>query len=266
MGYVYIQYNSKDRDAAFDIVIDLETVGVKIWLDVFEIKAGENWNKILREAYSKADAIIQIVSIQNLGAGDFIGYSHDGRPTVFVWLYDDLPNIKLENSIVVSKSDPDYVAKIIAFLPETTITEQALLRPNRTKPQPKEYVFISYSIQDIEFVEKFRRFFAKKGYAYWDYQEAPRKYEMPFHLELEEAIQGAKVVVSVVSPAWKLSKWAAREYLFAEDAGKTNFVCIVREVGSTLIYADRTFIEFFTDEDKGFNLLDKALRREGLID
>lgn len=281
MGHVFVSYSSKDREFVHSLMMRLIAIGIDVWFDKYEILAGENWSDAITNALNNAEAMLVIFS-KNYVSSEYtqaeLLYAHENDIKIVPVIYGELEKSELKylfrlNQYYSIKSDDDnLIEQIINALPPETIAS-----PNTTDidgiteskiqvAKNKGYIFISYSIEDIEFTIKLRKFFAEKGYAYWDYQESHRKYDMPFHLELEGAITDAKAVVSVVSPDWKSSKWATREYLFSEQLNKTNFVCIVRDVGATLLYADKTFIEFFDDEERGFSILDKALLREGLLD
>jgi hypothetical protein len=61
----------------------------------------------------------------------------------------------------------------------------------RPEIKSKGYVFISYADEDAQFVEELKSFLSKHGYAYWDFRESERKYDVDYSLELEGVIKGA---------------------------------------------------------------------------
>ena len=262
MSHVYIHYNYKDGTYVSDLVSKLVQANVYVWFDQWDVHPGDDWATADYEGYHHAKAVLAINLSSSLKP-----IIYDVDTSIYVTKnIETFPLEDKEKHIIYQADDPNIISKIVQALPDSVKDKMDGHKPKQKKTKSKGYIFISYSIEDLKFVEKLRKFFGDKGYAYWDYQETHRKYEMPFHLEIEEAIKGAKAVASVVSPDWKRSKWATREFLFSEQISKTNFVLIARQVGATLLYADKTFIEFFNNEEKGFEILDKALRREGLID
>jgi len=70
--------------------------------------------------------------------------------------------------------------------------------------------------------------------------------------------------LSFVSPDWKLSRTAVKEYHFSTELGKPIFLLKVREPGPTLIIAGIPYIDFTKDRDSGFARLEKELTRKGL--
>ena len=70
--------------------------------------------------------------------------------------------------------------------------------------------------------------------------------------------------VSVLSPAWKKSKWTLKEYSFAEEIGVPVFLLKAKIMGPALAIAGIPFIDFVEDEHKGFQKLDRELTRKGL--
>lgn len=274
MNHVFISYSRQDSDVVFDIIKRLKNAGVKIWIDQQNIEPGVNWDSEIERGIRDSSVILAFLSESSINSqnnrDEWARGMDNGKPIIPVVISANLSGttpFQLSNLKKLEINDDKLLDSIIELLPEQVkLKKTENHEASDLSPIAKGYIFISYSIEDVEFTLKIRQFLAEKGYAYWDYQESYRKYDMPFHLEIEGAIKDASAVISVVSPGWKASKWATREYLFSEQISKTNFVCIVRDVGPTLLYADKTFIEFFNDEEKGFDTLDKALRREGLID
>jgi len=130
--------------------------------------------------------------------------------------------------------------------------------------QAKGYVFLSYADEDAAFVSDLKGFLKNQGYAYWDFQESDRNYQVDYTIELEEVIKGAAGTLSVVSPSWKRSKTAYRELHFSEEVGIPVFFLKVKEPGPTLAISGRTYVDFTREPDKGFRQLDAEMRRKGL--
>ena len=83
-------------------------------------------------------------------------------------------------------------------------------------------------------------------------------------MELEGVISEAKGTLSILSPAWKLSQTAIKEYHFSVEVGVPVFLIKAREMGPTLVIAGIPYIDFTQDMEEGFNKLDKELKRKKL--
>lgn len=273
MGHVFISYSRKDAELARKIALQLRDQDIPVWIDVNNVAVGSNWDQAIQQALEESISLIMIISNDSIDSQYVLfeyGYAMAQSIPVIPIIRSSSPPKAIPDNLralqILNSDDAQLLNKITQILSENGVLSKSKPQQEGSKDTARGYIFISYSIDDIDFTLKLRTFFAEKGYAYWDYQDTHRKYDMPFHLEIEDAVRGSSAVVSVVSPDWKMSQWATREYLFSEQIGKTNFVCIVRDVGPTLLFADKTFIEFFHDEEAGFDKLDKALRRAGLID
>ena len=132
------------------------------------------------------------------------------------------------------------------------------------RDKSKGYVFLSYCDEDHEFLITLRNFLKDKGYGYWDYEESRRDYNALFFLEIEEAIQGAVATLSVLSPEWKKSQWAVKEYIFSGEVKTPVFLLMSRKMQPTLVIAGIPFIDFTTDSNEGFRKLKVELERKKL--
>ncbi len=140
-------------------------------------------------------------------------------------------------------------------------------RSTPVEPEPtrsKGYVFISYAEEDGDFVGRLKGFLATKGYGYWDYAESDRDYHRDLFLELEGVISGAAGTLSVLSPHWKRSGTAIKEFHFSNEVGIPVFLLKAQELGATLVIAGIPYIDFTRDEAAGFARLDRELKRKGL--
>ena len=84
------------------------------------------------------------------------------------------------------------------------------------------------------------------------------------YLELEGIIQDAVAMLSFLSPDWKRSRTAVKEYHFSSEVGIPVFLLKVRDPGPTLVIAGLPYIDFTQDHAAGFRRLDKELSRKGL--
>ncbi|MFN8376434.1 MAG: toll/interleukin-1 receptor domain-containing protein [Anaerolineae bacterium] len=288
MGYVFISYLYRDFKFASLLTDELQKEGVRVWLDAREIKPGADWGSVITEALEASDAVIFIASadstIERLEylRADLRRAISLGKLIIpvavdevgFRSLPDELKEFQLvdardpNNAIGTKDRKPAQLhaaafKEILERLPDSVQSSKPV-KPQA--PKSKGYVFISYAQEDTEFVERIRQFLKERGYGYWDYQDSDRNYQTQLFLELEDVIKGAAATLSVLSPDWKKSQWAAKEYLFSQEVGVPVFLLMAREMGPTLVTAGYTYIDFSRDTDAGFAKLDKELRRKGLIE
>ncbi len=269
--YAFLSYARTDNAFADRLSRDLRQAGVKIWRDTDCILPGTHWQKEIESALTKATALLYVSSI-NTPKSEWMMFElqafirqHSG-PVI---------PIILDAEGVSNLPDPLKQYQWVDFRESYDLGLQALLQglPSRLKlPRPLEqkypiskgYVFISYAEEDSSFVAEIRSFLKTKGYAYWDYQESDRDYHRQYFLELEERIQGASATFTILSPAWKRSEWAIREYYFSNDVGTPVFLLKINELGPTLPIAGRPFIDFTKNRENGFNKLARELERKGM--
>lgn len=276
MGHVYISYFFKDKAFTDELVAALRRAGVQTWRDVDAIQPGQDWAMANQNALEAANAMLIIVSESVAFSGEYpkadylraeIAAARKQSIPIVALLIDDLA-LQTAPKLTIPWLDfrvpnEEAMQKLIAALP-ASIRQGAPLQ--QEAPKSRGYVFISYAEEDTEFVMKLREFLKHHGYGYWDYQDSDRNYQTQLFLELEEIIHGAAATISVLSPDWKRSKWAAKEYLFSEEVGTPVFLLMAREMGPTLVTAGIAYIDFTRDEAQGFSKLDRELRRKGLVE
>lgn len=77
-------------------------------------------------------------------------------------------------------------------------------------------------------------------------------------------IQEAAATLSILSPSWKRSEWAVKEYMFSSEVGTPVFLLRAKKIGPTLVIAGVPYIDFVQDRVSGFKKLDRELNRKGL--
>jgi TIR domain len=267
--YVFISYSRPDRAFVARLAESLRAAGVQTWTDVENIVAGAKWQKEIEKGLMDALVLIYVASENSVS-------SH--------WMEAELQRFLEKQRRVIPIVIDDHGANNlpISLLPfqwadfrgDYDVAFQRLLKGIGflQKPEPikhpelksKGYVFVSYAEEDSSFVEELSAFLAKHGYAYWDFRESERDYDLDYSIELERVIKDAAGTLSVISPSWKRSKISLREFHFSEEAGTPVFLLKVRDPGPTLALSGLTFIDFTRDHADGFAKLDRELRRKGL--
>lgn len=267
--YVFISYSRRDNVFIEKLTEALRTVGVRTWTDIENIAAGTNWQKGIEKGLKNASMLIYVSSKNSISSQwmdvelqeflrsekrvipiviDDEGASHLPFPLrKFQWA-----DFRGDFSVAFKK-----LLEGIRFLQQSEPIERPELKS-------KGYVFVSYADEDSQFVEELKSFLGEHGYAYWDFRESARNYDVDYSLELESVIKDAAGTLSVISPNWKQSQISLQEFHFSKQVGTPVFLLKVGDPGPTLLLSGLTYIDFTCELDKGFTMLNKELKRKGL--
>lgn len=270
--YVFISYARADSDAADRIVDGLEQAGIRTWRDISEIKPGMEWAREIESAAKSASAYVYIASSHSLNSKwmeQEMLYALS-RSTTGLTIVPAILDDSGQSSLPLFLRQYQWVDFRQDFYSALVLLVRALSRvvnpaepAQRKEKESKGYAFISYSVDDRDFLDGLKEFLASHEYGYWDFHENKRKYEMQFHLELEGIIQGCEVALCILSPAWKRSKWTPREFLYAEEIGKPIFLLRARKLEPTLLIAGLGYIDFTEDASNGYRELNRELKERG---
>jgi hypothetical protein len=266
---VFISYSRDDLPFVRTLEERLRAAGIETWVDVSDIRPGENWQVALEKNLESAPTLIYVAS-RNSQQSHWMQFELQAitrRTTrIIPLILDDegergLPQLLRNYQWIDFREDPETsTEQLIASL--STGTTRTPAPPKTTAA--KGYMFLSYAEEDSEFVDALRGFMAARGYAYWDYRESDRNYQEDLYLELEDVIQKAVCTLSVLSPEWKRSRTAIKEYHFSTEVGTPVFLLLAREMGPTLVVAGLPYINFTGDRADAFRRLDRELKRKGL--
>jgi hypothetical protein len=277
--YIFISYSREDRPFVDRLGADLRAAGFETWVDTQQIEPGDSWQKTIAASISDAGAYVFVASQASVSRTKSYIYSelqhaietswgfHPSVRFVFPLVLDNegannLPRDLMRFPWVDFRKDyTEALSQLIHALPRD-MRQQAPVAPAPDKT--KGYAFISYADDDADFVERLKQFLAEKSYAYWDYAESDRDYHTQLAAELEDVITNAVATLSVLSPAWKKSKWTLKEYFFSEEAGVPVFLLKAKEMGPSLAIAGIPYIDFVNNEQTGFLKLAKELAKKGL--
>jgi hypothetical protein len=272
-SYVFVSYSRRDADFVSRLTDDLHRFGIQVWRDVEQISAGADWQEVIGQAVKGANVQLFVASSNSLSSEwirhELAAFLSQAKPVIPIVLDEagaaSLPLELRQIQWVDFRGgyDQHKVKSLASSLLALGIPKQS--RPIAPPGKKSEgYVFISYAEEDADFVAELKGFLAARNYAYWDYDESARNYHTQFFRELEGVIQEAVATLSVLSEAWKLSRWTIREYFFSEDAGIPVFLLRAKPLGPTLAIAGTPYIDFVGDRARGFEKLEKELRRKGL--
>jgi len=263
--YIFINYSRKDKIFVDKLSKELNEYGINTWIDTQEISPGTMWQAEIKVGLEKSSIILVVLSTNYLSSS---------------WTSIEL-GLALNKKIIPIKIDdlvPDKIPKPLRNLqwiefynnykqgfdllkksiPPDYKSEQPL---KAKKSKTKGYVFLSFSEDDSDFINGLRDFLKSQDFAYWDFEEGDRNYHIQFFLELESVINDSEAVISIISPSWKNSKWTIREFVYSEEIGKPVLLLRSKETRPILAIAGLPYIDFENDIKKGFDKLEKELRK-----
>lgn len=268
--YVFLSYSRQDVSLVDKLTIALQQRGVRVWRDLEEIQAGASWMQEIAKGLKGASALIYVGSQHSAHSewmnAEVVAFLGQGKLIIPI-IADDAavdampPLLRQYQWLDLRHGFERAVDRIVeALRDEVTIGAPV----QKKAKQSKGYVFVSYAEEDADFVEQLKVFMKEHGYAYWDYEESDRDYHSQLFLELEGVIKEAVATLSVLSEAWKRSKWTVKEYFFSEEIGIPVFLLRAKEIGPTLAIAGIPYIDFVPDMQAGFSKLDRELKRKKL--
>ncbi|MEM9815483.1 MAG: toll/interleukin-1 receptor domain-containing protein [Cyanobacteria bacterium P01_D01_bin.6] len=175
--YAFASYSHRDADAVMPIVEALLERGFYVWIDRLQLVPGEEWGKSISEALRDAKALLWF-------AGRHTGSSS--------WMQEELRStMRLGEQValipvLVKGANPEELPLFLktrqwvdarddrnkAIDALSTALTQYLGSPlppieKETFSQKNEgYFFISYSVEDSEFLDDLKSFLKQKGYGY----------------------------------------------------------------------------------------------------
>ena len=267
--YVFISYSRRDSAFVERLADTLRAAGVQTWTDVESIPAGANWQKEIEKGLLNASVLVYVAS-KNSVSSQWM----DAELQAFLRGQKRLIPIVIDDEGASHLPVPLRQFQWADFRGDYNVACNKLLEGIRFLRQAepikhpdiksKGYVFVSYADEDSEFVEPLKYFLGENGYAYWDFRESERNYDVDYSLGLEGIIKDAAGTLSIISPNWKQSQISMQEFHFSRDVGTPVFLLKVGEPGPTLALSGLTYIDFTREREKGFTKLDKELRRKGL--
>ncbi len=269
-SYAFISYSRRDAEFVDRLSTDLHNAGIRVWRDVEQIKPGQQWPHTIEDALKKSLVLIYVSSVNSSESSwmfkELMGFSETNKLIIPV-IVDDagenfLPKqLKAIQWIDFRLSYNTALKQLLSVFPTKIKTDEIITTPIK---KLKGYVFISYAEEDLDFVEQLRNFLTEREYGYWDYAESDRNYHTQFVNELEEVIIDAEATLSVLSEAWKVSKWTIKEYFFSEDVQTPVFLLRAKKMRPSLASAGLPYIDFVNNADQGFIELDRELQRKEL--
>jgi hypothetical protein len=273
---VFISYARRDHGFVERLSSDLRFNGIDTWRDVEQIRPGSSWEDELIDGLKSATTLLYVVSRNSIGSSwiraeisAFLTRAKETEaigtlvPVIVGEISDEeIPEEIRQIQWIDFRYDYQDALKILVRYLKPFGSSEAPIPPKDATT--KGYVFISYAENDQDFVKELREFLKGYNYNYWDYSESNRNYHTKLWKELEGIIKDAAATLSILSAHWKESQWTDREYFFSEEVGVPVFLLKAKPVGPILAVSGRTYIDFTTSRQKGFEKLQKELQRKGL--
>jgi hypothetical protein len=269
--YAFLSYSRQDSQVADRISASLAARGVQVWRDVDQIEPGSQWEQAIERGLVGADAIIFLASRHAVTSRwmqfEVEAFLKRGKLVLPLVLDAEGPAalhgaFQSVQWLDISQDYERALDRLVEALLRAGIVEDHPLPVEA--PKSKGYVFLSYAEEDTDFLEVLRPFLREHRYGYWDYQESDRDYHGQFILELEKVIEDAEATLSILSPSWKKSKWALREFLFSEEIGTPVILLRAKSLPPTLAVQGIPYIDFVPGVAVGIERLHKELKRKGL--
>jgi hypothetical protein len=268
--HIFISYSRQDRVFVDHLVSNLQNVGIPVWQDVNEISPGSDWKSKITEAVKQASVFLFVASKDSVHSTwmsyELTRFLEEGGKIIPIIIdnigENDLPFFLRKYQWVDFRTDHNSALRDLIFSLSDEFQPREIIKFRRKKS--KGYVFLSYAEEDEDFIEELKKLLKERSYGYWDYNESERDYHTSLFLELESIITEAAAILCILSPSWKLSKWAVKEYFFSIEVGMPVFLLKAETVGPILAVAGEPFIDFVKSTEDGFNKLNKELIRKGL--
>lgn len=279
MKHAFVSYSHRDSDSVIPIVEALSNYGFNIWIDRMELLPGEEWSSAIAEAVRDAKVLLWFAGRHTATSSwmkeELNAIIRSGEDAVIIPILvdgaepEELPQFLRTRQWIDARSDvkpaiEKLITSLSIYLGSPKLTDKKPKETPKRKLLNKGYVFISYSIENRAFLDELKQFLKKKGYGYWDFHESKRDYQAQFHLELESIIVDSRAVLCIITPAWKASRWAPREYLFSEDIRKPIFLLRAEKLEPTLLIAGSSYIDFIENKKQAFEELNRELMSAGL--
>ena len=269
MEYVFISYSAKDKEFVSKLNNDLNKNGVNTWVDFQQISPGEMWKDSLESALKKAALIIIVLSEHSVNSAyvmnELIASRKAGKSIIPIKIgpfnRNTIPSYILDIQwIDFSENYRNAFMGLFQAIPESLIQ----FDPINNKQKTKGYIFLSYAEEDGSHADELKMFLKNNHFAYWDYKSSNRNYHSQFFLELESVIEDAVATLSVITPSWKTSIWATREYFFSEEVGTPVYLLKFQPSKPILAISGQHYLDFVTNKSAAFILLSKELTQKGL--
>jgi hypothetical protein len=268
--YVFISYSSiSERAFVGRLAAFLRSAGVRVWRE--KPFPGGSWRPELEEVLLNASIILYVVSESSTSSElmhDVLRYALDKQKPVIPVKIDNEGERHLPAELRAYPAADfrgDFNAafqRLIEGFSHPPQQPESIKRPER---KSKKYFFVSYAVEDGQFVKELKSFLKKCSSDYWDFRESARNYKLDYSIELEEVIQNAAATLSVISPDWKNSDDARKELYFSKDVGKLVLLLKIGDPGPTFAHSGMTYIDFTQGLDEGFGKLESELKRNKLI-
>ena len=268
--YLVISRSTEDKKLADRLRKDLREKQISVWVDADTSMGNPRHAAGFAEAIKQAKAVIFIAGRNSVDSTmvkmELAAAARSGVPIIVVAIDDAGMSFVSSQTKDSRKIDfrGDY-SKSMEFLQAGLAHHFEHLRPSASNViEAKNYIFLSYTADDTPYMEQVKEFLSKNNYTYWEYQESSRDYHTDLNLELEDVLRNATAMLSILSPEWKKSKWAMKEFSFAQEIGIPVVLLRFQDMGPTLATAGIPYIDFVGDKSKGFIALEKELRLKGL--
>lgn len=169
MANIFFSYSSKDKELADEIARKLTDPNIKIFMDQFNLQAGDNWKIVLSDHLKNADILISILTENSIKStwvssemsAAFGYFRESGKPKILPIYFDNVPLPEEINHIQVLSASRDKIDLLVSKLRESVFRIIGELQASaEQKQQTIEKVersserYIQTSLQELRKREK----------------------------------------------------------------------------------------------------------------
>jgi hypothetical protein len=143
MVNIFFSYSSKDNQLVDEITRKLTDPNINIFMDQFNLQAGDNWKIVLSDHLKNADILISVLTENSVNSSWFssemsaaFGYfKESGKPRVLPIYFDNVPLPEEINHIQVLTASRDNIEVLVRKLRESIFRIMGELQANTEQKQ-----------------------------------------------------------------------------------------------------------------------------------
>ncbi|WP_318627409.1 toll/interleukin-1 receptor domain-containing protein [Paenibacillus polymyxa] len=98
MTNIFLSYSNKDKDLANIFINKLRDFDIKVFVDVLDLKVGDDWSEVLNNGLRNSDAVVILITKNSISSDNVsselyvsLGYMKErGKPRVLPIIFDDV--------------------------------------------------------------------------------------------------------------------------------------------------------------------------------
>lgn len=169
MTNVFLSYSNKDKDLASIFINKLKDFDIKVFVDVLDLKVGDNWSEVLNNGLRNSDAVVILITKNSISSDNVsselyasLGYMQErGKPRILPIIFDDVPIPDPLKHILVLRADRENLDLMMYKLKESIarITGELIAKADEKKEsidkvEKSAEQYIQESLKELRMREK----------------------------------------------------------------------------------------------------------------